>query len=209
MLTRRRLSLAVAGLLWASLAAAGGRLDEGLLDPGWFGEGVEFRTTERIDYLWVKPGFSFKGHKVHAAAWADPVFLQGERDAKDAAKAEELTDLMAGRVRGALSVGLEGIAEVSREEGDLRLEGRFVDVNAGSRMAKMLVGWGAGSATATWDMKLIDTSTGEIVWAIHHRSVSGTSISNIEDKVVKWLQAFADEARRDFASYHAARPARK
>lgn len=39
---------------------AGKKLDEGLLDPAWFGPGVEFRTTETIDYVWVKPGFTIK-----------------------------------------------------------------------------------------------------------------------------------------------------
>ena len=50
--------------------------DKGLLDPAWFGPGIEFHTTDEIDYLWVKPGFTVTGHKILVDAWQDPDFLE-------------------------------------------------------------------------------------------------------------------------------------
>jgi hypothetical protein len=169
--------------------AAGARdLDEGLLQSSWFGGDLEWHRAEEIDYLWVKDGFSLQGKTVHVADWQEPEFLhKKDRDTKDSARAYELTETMPDWLRGALTSSLSGTAEVSRESGDVLLEGRFVDVNAGSKAAKWLVGFGAGSATATWDLKLVDAQTGELLAAIHHRAVSGTNISDIDDKIIKWL----------------------
>lgn len=95
------------------------KLDEGLLDPAWFGREVEFRKTDEIDYLWVKPGFDLSGRTLHIDAWDDPVMLaKKKRDPKDVAKASELTDTFPGRRRGALSHSLDGISTVSRKEAD-------------------------------------------------------------------------------------------
>lgn len=123
--------------------------------------------------------------------WEDPVILEKGRDGKDNAKATELTDSFPGMLRGALAGTFHGKAKVSRTEGDLTLLGRFVDANAGSKAAKWLIGFGAGSETATWDLKVIDTKTGELLLAIHHRAISGTAMSNIQDKLVKWADKFA------------------
>lgn len=169
-------------------AAAARNLDEGLLDPAWFGAELDWRKTEEIDYVWVQDGFSLEGRTVHVAEWEDPEFLHAkDRDTKDSARAYELTRNMPGWLQGALSTSLSETAEVSRADGDVRLEGRFVDVNSGSKVAKWLVGMGAGSATATWDLKWVDAETGELFAAIHHRSISGTNMSDIDDKIVKWL----------------------
>ena len=94
-------------------------------------------------------------------------------------------------LRGALTGAFNGKAKVSRTEGDLTLIGRFVDVNAGSKAAKFWLGFGAGSETATWDLKILDPRTGELLLAVHHRAISGSAMSNIQDKLVKWADKFA------------------
>ena len=190
MSTRLRPSILCAALSFLLLApAAGARdLDEGLLQSSWFGSDLEWRKAEEIDYLWVKDGFSLQGKSLHVADWGEPQFLhKKDRDTKDSARAYELTENMPDWLRGALTSALSGTAEVSREGGDVRLDGRFVDVNAGSKAAKWLVGFGAGSATATWDLKLVDAQTGELLAAIHHRAISGTNMSEIDDKIIKWM----------------------
>jgi hypothetical protein len=126
------------------------------------------------------------------------------RDAKDSAKAVELSEVMPGRLRGALMAALDGIAEVSKQEGDLAVTGRIVDCNAGSKAAKWLIGMGAGSASATWDLKLTDTATGEVVLALHHRAISGTTMSEIDDKVIKWLEELGLALKGDLAKLYAA-----
>jgi hypothetical protein len=198
----RRAGMALLALVLVATAAHAGdakKLDKGLLDPAWFGPQVEFRTTDDIDYVWVKPGFSVKGKKLMVDAWSDAQLLGEDRDAKDSAKASELTELMPSRLRGALAASLSGVAETSKDSGDIVVSGRIVDCNAGSKAAKFLVGMGAGAATATFDIKMVDKASGELVAAIHHRVVSGTSMSEIDDKVAKWLEEFGGELKADLS----------
>jgi hypothetical protein len=199
--------VALAGLAGAAAAS----LDDGLLDPSWAGVPAnEFRTTEEIDYLWVKPGFQLAGRKLRIDDWDDPHFLGKKRDAKDSAKAAELSEKFPALLRGALMSSLEGVAEVSRKEGDIALSGRIVDCNAGSKAAKWLVGMGAGSASATWDIKIVDSASGAVVLALHHRAISGTAMSEIDDKVIKWLEEFGLVLKGDAGkSYAAGKPAKK
>lgn len=191
-------------------AAAAQNLDEGLLDPAWYGkESLAFHTNDEIDYFWVKDGLSLAGRSLHIQDWSDPVFLGKQRDAKDAAKASSVTEQMPGLLRGALSTSLKGVT-VSRQEGDIAVTGRVVDCNAGSKGAKMWVGMGAGSASATWDLKFTDVATGELLLAVHHRAISGTMMSEIEDKVIKWLEEFGALLAGDpAAAYARAKPAKK
>lgn len=116
---------------------------------------------------------------------------------------------MPSRLRGALAATLSGVAEVSRDEGDITVTGRLVDCEAGSRAAKMWVGFGAGKAYATWDIKFTDKATGELLVAVHHRSVSGTSYSEIDAKVAKWLEEFGQALHDDLAVAASAKPAKK
>lgn len=191
-------ALALLALAFPLPLHAGGGYDEGLLDPAWFGKSVEFRSTEEIDYLWVKPGFSAEGKTLKLAKWSDPAFLGEKRDSKDSAKAYELTEMMPSRFKGALAP----VAKVSTDSGELVLSGQLVDCTAGSKAAKWLVGLGAGSASATWNLKIVDAASGEMVVAIHHRAISGTAMSDIEDKIVKWLdEGFIPGYRSSFSEY--------
>ncbi|MBK8724879.1 MAG: DUF4410 domain-containing protein [Holophagaceae bacterium] len=167
------------------------KLDEGLLDPAWFGPGITFAKHEEVDFFWIKPGLDLSGRTIHMKPWEDPVMLRAKRDGKDNAEATRVTDSIPGILRGALTGALTGKAKASRTEGDLTLIGRVVDVNAGSKAAKWMVGLGAGAATATWDLKVLDTATGEVLLAVHHRVVSGTVMSTLDDKLVKWADKFS------------------
>src|SRR5215470_5625185 len=127
MILPRAALLAASVLLSGAQAADQPKLDEGRLDPAWFGTLVEFRTTSTIDYVWVKPDFTCKGKALRIEKWPDPVFLGKERRGRDAAQAFELTDAMPLRIRSALQQALKGYAEISSEGGDLILSGRVVD----------------------------------------------------------------------------------
>lgn len=206
------IALLIAAAVLTGGAAGAETLDDGLLEPGWFGgDEVEFRKTDEIDYLWVKPGLDLTGRTLHVDVWDDPVMLaKKKRDPKDAAKASELTDTFPGRLRGALSHSLDGTATVSRKEGDVVVVGRIVDCNAGSKAAKWIVGMGAGASNATWDLKFVDRSSGELLLAVHHRAVSGTHMSEIDDKIVKWLEKFGEALKEGAArAYEKGKPGRE
>lgn len=188
--------LAVAlATLSLSPASAGRLLDEGKLDTAWFGDDREFRKADEIDYLWVKPGFSLSGKKVQFAKWSEPQFMgekAGERDAKDKRLAGNLTGDMPEIFAEAFRNGLAGTVTVVESGGNVKVVGRIVDCTEGSAAAKFWVGMGAGSGSTTFDMKFLDAKSGELVAAIHHRVVSGSSLSTTDSKFVKWVDEFAE-----------------
>ena len=188
------LALALA-LVPLAPASAGRMLDEGKLDTSWYGDDREFRKADEIDYLWVQPGFSLAGKKVHFAEWMEPQLLgekAGERDAKDKRLAANLTGDMPEIFAEAFRNGLAGAVTVVKSGGDVKVVGRIVDCTEGSAAAKFWVGMGAGSGNTTFDMKFIDVKSGELVAAIHHRVVSGSNLSTTDSKFVKWVDEFAD-----------------
>ncbi|MCG8459945.1 MAG: DUF4410 domain-containing protein [Holophagales bacterium] len=180
-----------------------GTLDDGKLVFSWFGdENLRFVKDGEIDYLWVKEGFSLADAAVHFQEWADPEFLgEGaeDRDAEDRRLARQMNSEMPrlfqeewARVLG---------APFSLEKGDVVAAGRIVDCSTGSTAAKVLVGFGAGAGYTTIDLKLTDKSSGELLMAIHHRVVSGTSWSTTDSKFAKWVGEFAEEMRDAGGAY--------
>lgn len=194
-------------ILLLGLAPSSVRLDGGLLDAQWLGVAGTWRAAHGIDYLWVKPGFTLAGRTLRLEPWPAPVFLNGERDSADSSLATRLTDSMPDRLERALSDA--GIPRVSRTEGDIRVTGRFVDCNAGSRVMRLMAGAQAAIANATWDIKLVDAATGETVAAVHHRGVSGVDSRNLSEKIDRWLRHdFAPALHDDLAIYKTAEAAR-
>ena len=189
------LTLALAVLPFAP-ADAGRLLDEGKLDPSWFGGDREFREADEIDYLWVKPGFTLNGTKIQFAKWEEPQFMgekAGERDTKDKRMANDLTANMPEIFSEAFQNGLPGTVTVVKSGGNLKVVGRIVDCSGGSAAAKFWVGMGAGSGNTTFDLKFVDAKSGEMVAALHHRVVSGSSLSTTDSKFVKWVDEFAEQ----------------
>jgi hypothetical protein len=175
-------------------------LDEGRLEPSWFGPDsapLEFREAEEIDYLWVRPGFSLDGRKVRFAPWSEPVFLgeaAGKRDAKDQRLATQITSTVHEVFADAFRAAWSGRISIVDSGEEIRAEGRVVDCSTGATAAKVLVGFGAGAGNTTFDWKLVDAKTGELLLAIHHRSVSGTSWSTTDSKLANWVEEMAEEA---------------
>jgi hypothetical protein len=188
----------------AGLRASGtqARLDDGLLDPSWFGVPDGWRKADGIDYLWVKPGLDLNGRKIRLAPWSAPISLNGERDNADSKLALRLTDSMPQRLERALAPAFEDYAAVSRQEGDVLLTGRIVDCNAGVRALRWAIGSDVTVANATWDVKLVDAATGETLAAIHHRGVSGADSRTLGEKMDLWLtRTFAPALRENLEVY--------
>lgn len=182
------------------VAAQEKTLDDGRLDPAWFGPAVEFRTTSVIDYVWVKPGFRMKGKTLRLEKWPDPVFMGKERKGRDAARAYELAESMPLRIWSTLRVSLHGIAQVTSEGGDLVLSGRLVGyVGKGTMRAS------PSPPQATWDIKITDAATGELLVAVHHRTLMG--FSTTEEKIDRWLGKFGDALKDDLAIAASGQPA--
>ena len=193
--TRQFLALLCGLVSAARVGAAASTLDDGKLDPAYFGGQAEFREAEDVDYLWVSPGFALDGKKIAFAPWPEPKFLgadAGDRDLKDKRLAEEMNADMPEIWGGAFRRGFGDRITLAEEGADLRVEGRIVDCSAGSNVAKALVGWGAGAGNTTIDLRFVDTSSGEVVAGLHHRVVSGTSWSTTDSKFVNWVDELVE-----------------
>jgi hypothetical protein len=195
-----------AALLAASILLSGAQaadqpkpLDEGRLDPAWFGPGIEFRTTSSIDYVWAKQGFSCKGKALRIEAWPEPVFTGKERRGRDAAQAFQLAEEMPMRLRNGLRQALQGHSEVVSDAGDMILSGRLVDYVAKGTM-------GTSQPQATWDMKITDAQTGELLVALHHRRLS--SVSTVAERIDMWIEEFGKALREDLVIASKGKPAK-
>ncbi len=166
------------------------RLDDGLLDPAWFGSSVPFSQTDAVDYFWSKAGLDLAGHTLFLQPWEAPAPLQPDRGAPDQARSLEMTNRFPGMLWGALTGRLYGQVKVSHTEGDLALVGRFVDVGAGSSKVRRLQLFGTGES-ATWDLKIVDLRTGELVLAAHHRTYTRGVKDTLPDRLQAWSSTFA------------------
>jgi hypothetical protein len=166
-------------------------LDDGQLLESWFGVPVTFTHKDDIDFIWMKPGLNLAGRQIWIHSWEKPLILKDGRDEKDLKQASELTYMFPLLLRNTLGPAFGSRVSLSGSRGDLTLIGRLVDSNAGSMNAKFFVWMGAGSSTATWDIKLIDSTSNELVLAVHHRAVSGSAFTEVQDKIEKWCRRFA------------------
>ncbi len=192
----RTLSVAVLLMAVPPAVSADKKLDDGRLEPEWFGAGaLEFRESDELDYLWVKPGFVVEGRKLRFAAWQEAEF-KGEnaedRDLKDKRLASELTEALPGLFADAFANGFGDRVPLVEEGEEVTVIGRIVDCSTGSEAAKFWVGMGAGSGFTTFDVKFVDAASGETLAAIHHRVVSGTNWSTTDSKLVDWIDEFTD-----------------
>jgi hypothetical protein len=161
-------------------------LDEGRLDPAWFGVGLEFRNAGEIDYLWVRPGCELDGRKLRFVPFGKVEFL-GEnatkRKPQTRERAEALSPILhehlADRFRNAFE---KRISIVAADE-DLRVEGRVVDASSGF-ITVTYVGV-SHCIPLTVDLRFVDAATGELLAAIHHRAV--------EDDWDEWLEDIVEE----------------
>jgi len=138
-------------------------MDEGLLDPAWFESRgpMEFHATAVSDYLWITPGLILKGRTLHLDKWAPA--LPGKDDEEvDRKKLAEMTDLMPELCKTEWEGVFVGDPKCSLEAGEIRVVGRFVDINVPQAMS---FAW----PSQTFDIKLVDTATGDLLVAIHHR----------------------------------------
>ncbi|HEX9799768.1 MAG TPA: DUF4410 domain-containing protein [Thermoanaerobaculia bacterium] len=194
-------------LAFAAPAGARATLDEGRLVSSWFGPDIEFREADEIDYLWVRPGFSLEGKKLRFAPWPEPELVgdkAAERDTKDLRLARQMASTMDEVFAASFANAFKQRIELVDGGEDVLVEGRIVDCSTGAMAAKVLVGFGAGAGSTTIDLKFLDAASGELLLAIHHRSVSGTSWSTTDSKFVDWAEEMAEEgAKKGFEKLYA------
>lgn len=188
--------LALASLLAPGALAAKKRgeaastLDEGRLEKSYFSPDAEFRETDDIDYLWTTPGFNLEGKTIYFADWPEPKFLgedANDRDLSDQRLADDIASDMPRTLERGFSRAFKDRITIGDGKGDIKVEGRIVDCSTGSVGAKVFVGFGAGSGSTTLDIRFVDATSGQVMAGMHHRSVSGTTWSTTDSKLVEWM----------------------
>jgi hypothetical protein len=179
----------------APLAQAGP--DHGLLEASWFGNpDLPFRQGKHVSFYWVKPGLDLQGRTVREGAWSPVAMRRPDATPEDRAKAEELNAKLPQDLEKGIWRRLEGRGGVrfSRDGGDYVLTGRVVDYHPGSVASKvgttfsLATGRFAGAIIekavrkekgipedqgkecVTFDLKLEDARTREVVLAIHQKT---------------------------------------
>lgn len=148
-------------LLPALLAAQGAELDEGRLDPAWFGPGAAFRPSKTLGFQWLKPGLELRNRTLRLEAWDAPAWLLGPRAPKDLAFFKRMENQLAPALDQNLRKGLKGALSVAAG-GDVRILGRVVDA-VGRDDDYMAM----SSVSLSFDLKVVDGDTGELLGAFH------------------------------------------
>ncbi|WP_243285907.1 hypothetical protein [Geothrix terrae] len=163
-----RPSAALLLLVPALLSAQAGGLDGGRLDSSWFGPGAAFQASKALGFQWLKPGLDLRGRAVQLRSWEAPAWVLGKRDLKDQTFLTRVEGALPAALERGLRRGLKGSLPVSAGAGDVHLVGRIVDAigQADDYMA-------AGRVALSFDLKLVDGKTGELLGAFHDTLESG------------------------------------
>jgi len=156
-----RPSAALLLLVPALLPAQAVGMDEGRLDPAWFGPAATFQPSKALGFQWVKPGLDLRKRTLQLRAWEAPAWILGHREMKDQVFLRRVEDALPKGLDHGVRRGLKGSLPVAAA-GDLQLVARVVDAvgQADDYMA-------AGQVAITFDIKLVDGDTGELLAAFH------------------------------------------
>jgi hypothetical protein len=137
-------------------------LDEGRLDPAWFGPGVVFQPSKALGFQWLKPGLDLRHRSLRLRAWEPAAWVLGPRTGRDQAFLGRVAPGLPEELERGLKRGLKGALPVSATAGDVVLVGRVADA-LGADDDYMSI----RPMTLSFDLKLIDGDTGEVLAAFH------------------------------------------
>lgn len=183
---RRVLSLLMAPALLAAqapvLEAQVPLLDEGRLDPSWFGAAAAFQPSKVLGFQWVKPGLDLSRRSLRLKPWEPAAWLLGPRTLKDQVLLERFERTLVPDLAKGLRRGLRGALPVSQTEGDLLLVGRVVDAvgDGGDTLT-------FSTASLSYDLKLVDGDTGELL-AAFHSTLEGLGADALSLQYAAWCE---------------------
>jgi hypothetical protein len=174
--------------------------DDGRLDVAWFGaQAPDFHRCEgdrcklgkdevSYDYLWVKPGFDLKGHTLLMKPWEAGAFRgDAKREPDEIKHGATITAGAVDELVKPLNKGYKGVATVSATEGDWVITARVVD-SAGP------FGFGfLRFSNTTYDLKINDKATGDLLLALHNRHITGKDVvEDFYESAAKFLALLKD-----------------
>lgn len=157
-------------------------LDEGRLDPSWFGAGAVFRPSKNLGFQWLKPGLDLRNRSIRLKVWEPTAWLLGKRELKDERLLVRVEKLLPTELDRRLRKGLKGAIPVSPTQGDLILVGRVVDA-VGEEADSMAM----GHTALSFDLKLVDGDSGELLGAFHD-TLQGLNNDAISSQYGRWCE---------------------
>jgi len=166
-------------ILPAILGAQPAGLDGGRLDPAWFGLAAAFQPSKALGFQWLKPGLDLRNRTLQLKGWEVPAWVLGRREMKDQVFLRRVEDALPKGLDHGLRRGLKGSLPVA-SAGDLHLVVRVVDAvgQADDYMA-------AGQVAVSFDLKLVDGDTGELLAAFHD-TIEGPGADFIPGRFEQW-----------------------
>lgn len=166
----------------AVLAAQTATLDEGRLDPAWFGTGATFQPSKALGFQWLKPSLDLHQRSLQLKAWEPAAWLLGKRTSKDHIFLQRAESYLATDLDRGLRRGLKGNIPVSLTAGDVLIIARVVDaVGIGDDYMAM------GQLSLSLDLKLVDADTGGLMAAFHD-TLRGASPEAIAAQYGRWCE---------------------
>ncbi|MCM2249012.1 MAG: hypothetical protein NDI58_00300 [Geothrix sp.] len=166
----------------AVLAAQAPLLDEGRLDLAWFGSSASLQPSKALGFQWLKPGLNLGGRTIRLRPWEAPAWLLGKRATKDQLLVGRLERTLLPGLEAGLRRGLKGALPVSPSEGDVFLVGRIVDAVGEAEDALF-----SGAASLTFDLKLVDGDSGELLAAFHD-TLQGLNADLVSSQYARWCE---------------------
>ncbi len=172
--------------------------DHGLLEPDYFGlDPVLLRETKQADFFYAKPGLSLKGRTLRVS-WEPPRWLVTTNEKKELETGKRLSEkVFPEALATAMGASLWPGAKVSTTEGDLLLTGRIVMINVRNGW------WSQAREAVTFDLKVVDPATKEVLLAAHHRFVChpmalGGKGNDLELRIAPWALGLSEFCRANF-----------
>lgn len=158
-------------------------LDDGRLDPSWFGPGVVFRPSKALGFQWLKPNLDLRNRSLRLKDWEPAAWVQGPRGGKDQTFLARVAPGLPADLERGLKRGLKGALPVYTTLGDVVLVGRVADA-LGSDDDYMA----ARPLTLSFDLKLVDADSGEVLAAFHD-TITGPNTDAISYHFGRWCEA--------------------
>lgn len=157
-------------------------LDDGRLDPAWFAPAAVLQPSKTLGFQWLKPGLDLRGRTLRVNVWEPPAWLLGRRTTKDQLFLGRLERTLVPELAKGLQRGLKGAIPVSLADGDVILVGRVVDAVGEADDALF-----SGAASLSFDLKLVDGDTGELLGAFHD-TLKGLNADILSSQYASWCE---------------------
>ena len=159
----------------------------------WEGREHLVQTNGQADWAWMSPRLHFKGRTLQIADWTQSG-LGPEADHHDRANAALLCFRAPGWLFGALAGHQERGFRISRQAGDLRLEGRILRLHQadlrkfGTMMAAAFTFGLATKSEGLLQVRVVNVQTGETL-ALAEQELASFQMasSGVSYKAMKWL----------------------